>query len=105
MPFFPHSSPFLHSPSLSQAARGTNWRPAEPNVPGAGSQMVLAEGWRERGMDATKIWSAEDVVWHGSVGELALHTKNLLVLRGLKAVHELVPGSGLTWSELFWLVS
>lgn len=41
-------SSFPHSPSLSQAARGTNWRPAELNVPGAESQMVLAEGWRER---------------------------------------------------------
>lgn len=80
-----HSSfSFPRSPSLSQAARGTNWRPAELNVPGAESQMVLAEGWRERGMDATERWRAETVVWHGSVGEQALDINNLLALRGPK---------------------
>lgn len=51
-------------------------------------------------MDATERWSAEAVVWQGSVGELALHTNNLLVLRGPKAVHKPLPGASLTWSEL-----
>lgn len=54
-------------------------------MPGAESQMVLAEGWRERRMDATERWSAEAVVWQDSVGEQALHTNNLLVLRGPKS--------------------
>lgn len=53
-------------------------------MPGAESQMVLAEGWRERGMDATERWRAETVVWHGSVGEQALDINNLLALRGPK---------------------
>lgn len=39
--------------------------------------------------------------WCGriSVGELALHTNNLLVLRGPKAVHKPLPGACLTCSE------
>ncbi len=51
-------------------------------------------------MDTTERWSAEAVVLHGSMGELALHTNNLLVLRGSKAVHKLLPGASLTRSEL-----
>ena len=47
-------------------------------------------------MDATERWSAEAVVWQGSVGVLALHTNNLLVLRGPKAVHKPLPGASLT---------
>lgn len=41
------------------AARGTNRPPAELNVPIAESQMALAEGSRERGMDATETRSDE----------------------------------------------
>lgn len=70
-------------------------------MPGAESQMVLAEGWRERGKDAIERWSAEAVVLHGSVGELALHTNNPLVLRGPKAVHNLLPGASLTRLDFF----
>lgn len=50
-------------------------------------------------MDATERWSAEAMVWQGSVGELALHTNNLLVLRGPKAVHKPLPGAG----QSFWV--
>lgn len=49
-------------------------------------------------MDATERWSAEDMLQEGSVGELALDTNNLLVLRGLKAVHQNLPKASLTWS-------
>lgn len=62
--------------------------------------MVLAEGWRERRKDARERWSAKAVVWQGSVGEVALHTNNLLVLRGTEAVHKPLPGASLTRSEL-----
>lgn len=48
-------SPFLFlSLRLSRAAAGTNWHPAELNVPSAESQMALAEGWREQRTDATE---------------------------------------------------
>lgn len=41
----------------------------------------------------SKRCSAEAMVWQGSVGELALHTNNPLVLRGPKAVHTPLPGA------------
>lgn len=44
---------------LSAAARGTNRRPAELNVAIAESQMALAEGSRERGIDAIEMRSDE----------------------------------------------
>lgn len=54
---FPHlSSSFIYSLFLSQAARGTNWHPAELNVPGAESQMAVAVGRRERRMETTERW-------------------------------------------------
>lgn len=55
-------------------------------------------------MDATERWNTEAMVWQGSVGKQALHTYNLLVLRGPKAVHKLLPGAGLTMSECLYVL-
>lgn len=89
----------LHSPLWK--SQGTNWRPAELNVPSAGSQMVVAEGKGKESVDGTERrrvpepW-CDRAVWGGGGGcWLALHSDNLLRLRGLKAVHT-------PWAEMVW---